>query len=193
MLIVAVTDLDRRLLDRCLAQDPGGWRDFVDRYTGLFVHVIQHTAHCRSVPLSADDLDDLCSEVFLAVLANGMAVLRQFRGQAQLSTYLAVIARRVVVKELTRRRMAEALGHVPVHQEALDQAANENDRIENREIVQLMLSGLSDKEAAVIRHYHLEGRTYPEISSRVGVPENSIGPLLARAREKLRRSGQPAS
>ncbi len=193
MLIVAVTDLDRRLLDRCLAQDPGGWRDFVDRFTGLFVHVIQHTAHCRSVPLSADDLDDLCSEVFLAVLANSMAVLRQFRGQAQLSTYLAVIARRVVVKELTRRRMAEALGHVPVHQEALDQAGNENDRIENREIVQLMLSGLSDKEAAVIRHYHLEGRTYPEISARVGVPENSIGPLLARAREKLRRSGQPAS
>ncbi|MDP1798558.1 MAG: sigma-70 family RNA polymerase sigma factor [Planctomycetaceae bacterium] len=188
-----MTDLDRRLLDRCLAEDPSGWRDFVDRFTGLFVHVIQHTAHCRSVPLTPDDLDDLCSEVFLAVLANRMVVLRSFRGQAQLSTYLAVISRRVVVRELTRRRMAEALGHVPVHQGALDHAGADHERIENREIVQLMLSGLSDKEAAVIRHYHLEGRTYPEISARIGVPENSIGPLLARAREKLRHNGQPAS
>jgi RNA polymerase sigma-70 factor, ECF subfamily len=190
---VAVTDSDRRMLERCLAQDPAGWRDFVDGYTALFVHVIQHTAHCRSVPLSPEDLDDLCSEIFLAVLANDMAVLRNFRGDSQLSTYLAIICRRIVVRELTRRRMAEAMGHVAVHQDALEQAGNDNERIENREIVALMLSGLSDKEAAVIRHYHLEGRTYSEISARVGVPENSIGPLLARAREKLRHSGQAAS
>ncbi len=190
---MAEIDPDRRILDLCLAQDPSGWRDFVDRFTGLFVHVIQHTAQCRSVPLSADDLDDLCSEVFLAVVANNMAVLRQFRGQAQLSTYLAIIARRIAVKEMTRRKMAEALGHVPAHHEALEHAGGEHERVENREIVALMLEGLSDKEAAVIRHYHLEGRTYPEISARIGVPENSIGPLLARAREKLRRSHQPAS
>lgn len=190
---MAETDPDRRVLDLCLAQDPGGWREFVDRFTGLIVHVVQHTAQCRSIVLSSDDLDDLCSEVFLAILDNNMSVLRQFRGEAQLSTYLAVIARRTAVKELTRLRMAEALGHVGVHHEALEQAGAEHERIENREIVNLMLSGLSDREAAVVRHYHLEGRTYSEISARVGVPENSIGPLLARAREKLRHSGQPAS
>jgi RNA polymerase sigma-70 factor (ECF subfamily) len=89
--------------------------------------------------------------------------------------------------------MAEALGHVTVHHDALEQAGVEQERIDNQEIVALMLSGLSEKEAAIVRHYHLEGRSYAEISARVGVPENSIGPLLARAREKLRRSGQPAS
>ncbi|HET6423087.1 MAG TPA: sigma-70 family RNA polymerase sigma factor [Planctomycetaceae bacterium] len=190
---MAETDPDRRILDLCLAQDPGGWREFVERFTGLIVHVIQHTAQCRSVPLTSDDLEDLCSEVFLVILANNMAVLRHYRGEAQLSTYLAIIARRVAVKELTRRRMAEALGHVAVHHDALEQAGAEHERIDNQEIVALMLAGLSEKEAAVIRHYHLEGRTYAEISTRVGVPENSIGPLLARAREKLRRSGQPAT
>ena len=190
---MAEVDPDRRILELCLAQNPGGWQEFVERFTGLIVHVVQHTAHCRSVPLSADDLEDLCSEVFLAILANQMAVLKQYRGEAQLSTYLAVIARRVAVKEITRRRMAEALGHVAVHHDALEQAGVEQERIDNQEIVALMLSGLSEKEAAIVRHYHLEGRSYAEISARVGVPENSIGPLLARAREKLRRSGQPAS
>jgi RNA polymerase sigma-70 factor (ECF subfamily) len=37
--------------------------------------------------------------------------------------------------------------------------------------------------------YHLEGKTYDEISRKTGVPENSIGPTLSRARAKMRRHG----
>jgi RNA polymerase sigma-70 factor, ECF subfamily len=38
-----------------------------------------------------------------------------------------------------------------------------------------------------VRLYHLEGKSYHEISRVVGVPENSIGPLLTRVRARLRR------
>jgi RNA polymerase sigma-70 factor (ECF subfamily) len=38
--------------------------------------------------------------------------------------------------------------------------------------------------------YHLEGKSYREISQALGLPENSIGPTLHRAREKLRRVAQ---
>ena len=41
----------------------------------------------------------------------------------------------------------------------------------------------------MVRLYHLEGKSYREISSQVGMPENSIGPTLSRAREKMRRAG----
>ena len=61
-------------------------------------------------------------------------------------------------------------------------------RIENRELVQRMLEGLPEHEASIIRQFHLEGRTYREIGERLGIPENSIGPTLARAREKLRHN-----
>jgi RNA polymerase sigma-70 factor (ECF subfamily) len=37
--------------------------------------------------------------------------------------------------------------------------------------------------------YHLEGKSYQEISRLVGIPENSVGPTLSRAREKMRRAG----
>jgi RNA polymerase sigma-70 factor (ECF subfamily) len=40
-----------------------------------------------------------------------------------------------------------------------------------------------------VRLYHLEGRSYQEISSTVGMPENSVGPMLSRAREKMRKAG----
>jgi RNA polymerase sigma-70 factor (ECF subfamily) len=40
----------------------------------------------------------------------------------------------------------------------------------------------------VVRLFHLEGKSYQEISTAVGMPENSIGPILSRARDKLRRA-----
>jgi DNA-directed RNA polymerase specialized sigma24 family protein len=38
----------------------------------------------------------------------------------------------------------------------------------------------------MLRLHHLEGRSYGEISRLTGVPLGSIGPMLARARHKMR-------
>jgi RNA polymerase sigma-70 factor (ECF subfamily) len=191
--VVALTEIDRELMNRCLAGEPASWKDLVDRFLGLFVHVVQHTAHARSVHLNPEDVDDLCAEVFLALLDRNYAVLRAFRGECSLATYLTVVARRVIVREMARRRMAEALGHVTAHQAAIDMAGHERhnerpevQRIDDRDEIQKMLAGLPDMEAKIVRQYHIEGRSYREISAGLGVPENSIGPALTRARARLR-------
>ena len=187
---MALTEIDRTLLKRCLSEEPGAWKDFVDRFIGLFVHVVNHTAHARSVPLSPDDVEDLSAEVFVTLLSNKYAALRAFRGKSSLATYLTVIARRIVVKEITQRKLSEAMGHVSVHGSSLDAAhvgATESQRIENREEVARLLSDLPPREADVIRQFHLEGKSYREISASLGIPENSIGPTLNRARERMRQ------
>lgn len=191
---VALTEIDRSLLERCLAEEPGAWKDFVDRFIGLFIHVINHSAHARSVRLSPDDIDDLCAEVFVALLADNYGALRRFRGESSLATYLTVISRRIVVREMARRKMAEALGHVSAHHSSIEQAhASPNwdvQRVDDREQVQQMLEGLPERDASIVSKYHLEGRSYREISSELGVPENSIGPTLSRARERLKESSR---
>jgi RNA polymerase sigma-70 factor, ECF subfamily len=85
---VALSDVDRNLLERCLNRQPHSWEDFVDRFTGLVVHVINHSAQSRSIRLGREDFEDLASEVFLAVLRDDFAVLRHFRGHSSLATYL---------------------------------------------------------------------------------------------------------
>ena len=85
MVPVALSEIDRSLLDRCLSRKPRAWEDFVDRFMGLVVHVINHTAQCRSINLSAADREDLAAEVFLAIVDNDMAVLRHFRGRSSLA------------------------------------------------------------------------------------------------------------
>lgn len=183
---MGLSEIDRKLLERCLDREPGAWEDFVDRFLGLVVHVIHHTAQSRSMRLAAADVDELAGEVFLTVVQEDFATLRHFRGESSLATYLTVVARRVVVRELLKRRPTTSL-------ETAGQPADSHgpfeERISNREDVERLLAELDSAEAEVVRLYHLEGRSYREISSRTGVPENSIGPTLSRAREKMRRAG----
>lgn len=159
---------------------------------GLVVHVINHTARARSIRLTAADRDDLCAEVLLVIVNDDYAVLRHFRGQSSLATYLTVIARRVVVRKLIEQKNASRLGY-PLSDRVQDASsavpAEHERRISNHEQVQRLIKGLDQHEAKVIRMYHLEGKTYREISTLFGMPENSIGPLLSRARKKMRRLG----
>jgi RNA polymerase sigma-70 factor (ECF subfamily) len=59
-------------------------------------------------------------------------------------------------------------------------------RMENREEVEKLLTRLDAREANVVRMYHLEGKSYAQISQVVGIAENSVGPVLSRARDKMR-------
>jgi RNA polymerase sigma-70 factor (ECF subfamily) len=188
---VALTARDREILKRCLNHESGAWNDFVDRFLGLIYHVIQHTAYLRSYPLRPEDTEDLAAEILLAMVANDYAVLRQFRGQCSLATYLTVIARRTVVQEMARRQAAREVlprgdGKALEEEEYEDRSASHG--LESLEEVGKLLQKLPGKERAVVRLYYLEGRSYEEISTELNVPVNSIGPILSRARQKLRKS-----
>ena len=64
-------------------------------------------------------------------------------------------------------------------QEIADHGVSAEQRLSNAEEVERLLEGLDATEAEVVRQYHLQGHTYQEISTAVGVPENSIGPILS--------------
>ena len=188
---MALSEIDRNLLQRCLTREPRSWEDFVDRFLGLVVHVVDHTAQCRSIRLTNEDREDVCAEVFLTLLNDDFAVLRHFRGESSLATYLTVISRRVVVREMLKRRATSPLSEAE-EVAADDDGPQAEKRINDRDEVQRLLAGLDGKEAEVVRMYHLEGRSYDEISSSVGMPANSVGPTLSRARQKLRAASTRA-
>lgn len=189
---MALSEIDRNLLDRCLSRKPGAWEDFVDRFMGLVVHVINHTAHSRSMRLAQQDREDLCAEVFLAVVRDDFSILRHFRGQSSLATYLTVIARRVVVRELLQRKTTGRLTLTPTPESPgthHNNGGGAEQQLGDREEIERLMSELDGSEADVVRMFHLEGKSYQEISEATGLAENSIGPTLSRAREKMRRAG----
>lgn len=183
---MTLSDIDRQLLDRCLDNEPQSWEAFIDRFLGLVVHVVNHTATARGVTLPVAERDDLVAEVFLTLLKNDRAVLRRFRRQSSLATYLTVISRRVIVHQLTSAQRAAVQKNRIATEETVVRSGQQ--QVEDREQLETMLARLDPKEADVVRMHHLEGKTYREIGHHLGVPENSVGPLLSRARDKMRQS-----
>lgn len=194
---MALTPVDRDLLQRCLAKKPGSWNDFVDRFLSLIYHTIHYTAHLRSARISPEDVEDIAAEVMLQLVADDYKALRQFRGQASLATYLTVIARRTCVHELARRTaVRDAIRRGDVRPSNPDIDLDEGDSLaaqkgmERLDEVDALLRRLKGREREIVRQYYFEMRTYEEISTETGVPVNSVGAVLSRARKKLRESRQ---
>lgn len=141
--------------------------------------------------LKPEDVEDLAAEVLLQIVQGDYAVLRQFRHQSSLATYLTVISRRICVHELARRAAAREIqsahdgsGKADVDHE---EAPKPRLGLENLEEVEKLLSKLPSRDREIVRLYYLEGRNYEEISTAMHVAVNSIGPILSRARNKLRK------
>ncbi|MFO0999361.1 MAG: sigma-70 family RNA polymerase sigma factor [Planctomycetaceae bacterium] len=183
-----LTDIDRKLLNDLLAGQSGAWRLFVDRFTGLIIQVIKHTAQAHSLKLNADDVEDLCADTFTELLLRDMAALRAFRGRSSLATYLAVITRRVVVRKLTQHRYLQAMGHINAHQAAVDYASNDappGRQLEQRDQIESLFFRLPRETANVLKWIYLDGFSYRQVAKKLGKPINSLGPLLTRVRAAL--------
>jgi RNA polymerase sigma-70 factor (ECF subfamily) len=189
---VPLREIDRQIIDRCLRKEPGAWNDFVDRYMGLIYHVIHHVSHARSIVLTTPDIEDVAAEIFLAIVDEDYGVLRRFKGASSLPTYLTVVARRVCVREMIKRHREAELGHAKAHRASTmdEDASGEAEAIATAEEVERMLENLPEREAEVVRLYHLKYLNYRQIGKQLGIPENSVGPILASARKRLRRTAE---
>ncbi len=188
-----LSDIDRKLIDRCLRKEPGAWNEFVERYLGLIYHVIMHASHARSKALSPADIEDIAAEVLLKIVDDDYEILRRYKAISSLPTYLTVIARRIAVKEIIKRHREAELGHANAHRATLGGTSDEVEAIATAEEVDRMLEELPEREAEVVRLYHLQFMNYRQIGKKLGIPEASVGPILSKARKRLRSAAEQRS
>lgn len=105
---MSVADLDRELLARCLYNENRAWEDFVDRFLGLVLHVIDHTTTKRGIRLTTEERNSFCLNVFAALGHDNYRLLRNFKDRSSLTTYLSVVVRRIVVRILLNQTQLEA-------------------------------------------------------------------------------------
>lgn len=176
-------DDDLQLVRRLLAHDGEAWRTFVERFERLILARVTATARECRVDLQRSDAEDLVADVLSALLANDMASLRRFEGRSRLSTWLAVVARRVTLKRMRRDRSVPLMGEAESRAAGVVEdlvAAEEAERLEGG------LDELVDRDRALLRMIYEEGLSHREVARRLDVSPNSIGPLLQRARARLR-------
>ncbi len=165
------------LLAACLAGDREAWDRFVRRH-GPFVQAEARRQLLRYLGRAgAADVEDAAQEVFALLLRDDARALRQFRGQASITTWLGRVVRSVC-RQIAGRARAPAPAAEPVFEPPPEES------VPARAVEEAILA-LPPRDQKLLRLFFYEGRKYREIAAELGLSVNSVGPLLARALETL--------
>ncbi len=186
---------DRGLVRACIGGDPEAWRVFVGRYVRLVAHVVRTTLRQARGRASEADVEDVTMRLYAHLVEGDFRVLRNLREPYHLRAWLAVSARRRA-QDLMKRGGPAPLSldwtateeGIPLRDEIA--AGPEGASPETRDEIRTALerTSLSERERVMVKLHYFRGRSYDEISELLGIPRNSIGPTLDRAREKLRET-----
>jgi RNA polymerase sigma-70 factor (ECF subfamily) len=151
----------------------------IDRYSeGVYNHAWRMLG-------SREDAEEATQDVFLRVHRS----LKEFRGEAQVSTWIWRITVNVCINRKEALRSRCGTGD-PRDAERL--ADTEPDPLgayvlgEDRERLAGTIARLPDREASAIALYYIEGRDYAEIATILRIPPGSVATALHRGRERLR-------
>jgi len=173
---------DAQLIERCLARENDAWSEIVARYRRRVFHI------AYKFTSKHDQAEDLTQDIFVKLLRS----LDKFHRDADFGTWLTSVARHYCIDHYrARKREREVLVEDLV---AFDHApaasGNPHRALEDRDTKTLLRRGLDQlppklREAVVLRD--LQGLTYQEMASRLGLPEGTVKSRINRGREELAR------
>ncbi len=181
---MASNSADKNLVEGCLDRFSGAWNQLVDENIQLIFHGIYQVGFRLGCQVTSEDVEDITSEVFVEILKDDFAFLRGYRGESKLSTYLCTLVHRKAVQEFNKRVRYLNGNNGVVDSDSYSQGST-SDVVKNT-ILREAIARLAMPERAMIGMFYFEGRSYKEISESLGLAINSIGPMLGRARLKLR-------
>jgi RNA polymerase sigma-70 factor (ECF subfamily) len=176
---------DRDLVQRCVAREAGAWDEFVRRTRSAIYRGA--TVALRKFRISdKESIDNVYQQVYVELLRDGGKVLRTYRGDSDLEGWVTVIAMRTAYRIMRQRRPEVALPELlPA---APSPAPGENaEQTEFLNRLDAAFRRLDSREAALLRLSYYEQMSYKEIATALGLPLNSVSPLLIRAKEKLKK------
>jgi RNA polymerase sigma-70 factor (ECF subfamily) len=166
-------DSDEILVNKSREGDLAAFKELVQRHEGRVAGVT------RSMLGSTPEAEDVGQEVFIRFYES----LKNFRGEAALSTYLTRIAINLSLNEIKRRKRKWSLFG---SDEEGEHVAAEEDKRDLRELLSLELNRLDPDFRAVVTLRLIEGYSTEETSKILEVPLGTVLSRLARAQQKLR-------
>jgi RNA polymerase sigma-70 factor (ECF subfamily) len=166
---------DRVLVERCRNGDIVAWRTLYDRYAQPVFRFVS------ALGVPPDEREDAAQDVFVAVYRG----LRQFRGEAQLSTWIYRIAARHASHLGRRRRVRSFLSILPWHETEPEPQPDPAEKASELRLLDRLLDKLSPKKRMVLVLFEIEGLGVNEIANVMGCPANTVWSRLRHARAEL--------
>ncbi len=175
---------DNLRIQRAKSGDAQAFRELVEQHQGRV------RATVRSMLGPVPEADDVAQEVFVRLYQS----LADFRGEAELSTYLSRIAINLSLNALKQRKrkgrwLTFSRREGPEY-EVEDRSARP-DRQDLRDALQRSLQQLDPAFRAVVTLRLVEGYSVEETAELLALPKGTVASRLARAQQKLRAILEP--
>lgn len=184
---------DHELVRRCIKGEPDAWETFVRSHLDLLYALVAKILRPQLQFEADPEIEDVLQAVFTKLWADDRRRLRAFEGRSRLSTWLVVIARREALDRLRGRGIRERSKsdfEVAVAATASDEAGSDpvrgSSQAEEQQAVVVALGQLGARDSLLLKLVYSEECAYAEVSKLLDVAENSVGPMLQRARKRLR-------
>ncbi len=184
---------DLQLVARLVEREPSAWREFLQQYERLIYSRVLSAYHELGREPQPDVVEDCCAEVLSALFHNDLKALRQFQGRSRLSTWLAVVSRRVAINVIVHRlREADQQKsdsqfdlNAVVAPQVKTSLSGELDC--NEVVMRLCLQKLSAADQQVLHCIFDQGMSYEQTARELGISTNAVGPKLQRAQLRLKK------
>lgn len=182
-----MTEKEKALLTGCLKGEKAAWDAFVLQYSSLVYHTIRKTLGLYHAEARQELIEDLFQEIFLSILRDSFAKLRQFRGDrgCSLASWLRVVAARLTIDFLRKQKF-------PTVEIADSLASDDPDpslRIIDQEEEKLLLRVLPDlppKDRLFLELLYRKGLLPEEVAAFLGVSVSAVYTQKSRVVDKLR-------
>lgn len=179
---------EKQLLERLKNDFPDAFKELVDLHRNRVLNVCYCFLHNRA------DAEDVAQDVFVEVYRS----LPEFRGEAQLSTWIYRIAVTKSLDLIRRQNRKKRFGifHAPLRMEATveqvpaPRSFNPTARLEDHErsrILQQAVNSLPENQKTAITLRKYEGVSYQEIADIMGTTVSSVESLIHRGMGNLRK------
>lgn len=164
---------ERAFVDFLLARDAAAW----DRFSREIRPVLVRAA----ASLLPRDAEDVVQRVCALLLESDARLLRSFRGQSTLSTWLIGIVRNQALMHARREKARPeppGAAAIPGPLEALVAA-------ESAGQLAAALEAIPPRDRLLLVLHYRDGLPHAKVAAVVGIAVNSVSPLLDRARDRL--------
>lgn len=184
------------LVRRCADGDEAAWDELLRRYGAFLDWIIRRAlTSARGRLPGPDEVADVRNEVVAWLVAGEGRVLRTYRGESKLTSWLGVLVGRRARRIASR---GASLDHKTVSLDALTPEATSHLAVSRGEESEAAARGralealagaieeLSQRDRALLKGAFYDRRSYVELAQELGVREDSVGQLLFRAKKRLK-------
>ena len=178
------------LIRRVQAGDEMAFRDVVERYQAKVFSII------FGILRNHNDAEDIAQQVFAKIYFS----IRSFDFRSSLLTWIYKITVNECYDYLRKKKVRKLVYESDFSEEDslkmenTEAAIDRNPRIDNslaqRDLVNKLLSKISEEDRSLILLKEVEGHSVEELAHMTGMNENTIKVKLFRARQKLLKAAQ---